>query len=182
VPTKKEVVLDAAIEVLGTRGSRGLTHRAVDEVAQVPTGTSSNYFRTRNALLEGIVVRLVERDRSDWEMLNALPVPDTVDGVIDGATAWLLYSLGPDRTRTAARYALFLESATTAELQPPLLRARRELVAWAEGLLSGIIDDPAGVVTILMDYVEGATLHQLCLPVPDFDPRPAIAKLVRSFV
>ena len=52
---KRERVLDAAIEVLGTRGLRGLTHRAVDEVAGIPQGSTSNYFRTRESLLEAVV-------------------------------------------------------------------------------------------------------------------------------
>lgn len=178
--SKREDVLDAAIEVLGSRGSRGLTHRAVDEVAGVPSGSTSNYFRTRDSLLEGIVVRLVERDRADWDLLTTVPVPETLDGVVAGMTAWIRHSLGADRTRTAARYALFLESAVNPDLQDPLLRARRDLVAWATGLVAGVGISGSRAVSILMDYVEGVTLHQLALPVADFDPRPGIERLVAA--
>ena len=34
--TRQAEILDAAIETLGTRGMRGLTHRAVDQVAGLP--------------------------------------------------------------------------------------------------------------------------------------------------
>ncbi|WP_455132609.1 TetR/AcrR family transcriptional regulator, partial [Microbacterium aurum] len=60
--SKREQVLDAAITVLGERGPRGLTHRAVDERAGLPTGSASNYFRTRDALLTGITDRLKQGD------------------------------------------------------------------------------------------------------------------------
>ncbi len=46
---RREELLDAAISVLGERGIHGLSHRAVDAVARLPTGSTSNYFRTRDA-------------------------------------------------------------------------------------------------------------------------------------
>src|SRR5262245_42599709 len=51
--SRELVLLDAAIEVLAERGTRGLTHRAVDARAGLPLGSTSNRFRTRNALLGG---------------------------------------------------------------------------------------------------------------------------------
>lgn len=41
---------------------RGLTHRAVDEAAGLPQGSTSNLARTRAALLEAAVRRLAERE------------------------------------------------------------------------------------------------------------------------
>lgn len=182
MPTKREIVLDAAIEVLGTRGSKGLTHRGVDDVAGVPTGTSSNYFRTREALLVGVVDRLVERDKLDWERLSRLPKPQSIGELIDATTAWALHSIDADRVRTTARYTLMLESATTESMQAPFRTARRTLVEWVEGLLGEVSDDPAAHALILMDYLEGAILHQLTMPAPDFDPRPLISDLATSLL
>ena len=64
--TRRETLLDAAIAVLGGQGSRGFTHRAVDAAASVPIGTTSNYFRTREALLDGVVSRFVDLERAAW--------------------------------------------------------------------------------------------------------------------
>ena len=47
--------------MLAEEGSRGLTHRAVDDAAGVPKGTTSNYFRSREALIAGLVDRIGER-------------------------------------------------------------------------------------------------------------------------
>ena len=56
---RRTVLLDAALELVGTQGMRGLTHRAVDAAAGVPPGSTSNHFRTREALVLGIVERFV---------------------------------------------------------------------------------------------------------------------------
>jgi len=66
VPSRQEELLDAAIAVLGGQGVRQLTHRAVDVAAGLPSGSTSNYFKTRDALLVGIVDRFVARERAGW--------------------------------------------------------------------------------------------------------------------
>jgi DNA-binding transcriptional regulator YbjK len=38
---------DAAIALLAESGVHGVTHRAVERRAGLPTGTASNYFRSR---------------------------------------------------------------------------------------------------------------------------------------
>lgn len=48
---RRAQLLDAGIELLAEVGARGLTFRAVDARAGVPTGTASNYFASRAALL-----------------------------------------------------------------------------------------------------------------------------------
>jgi hypothetical protein len=55
-------VADAAIAVLADHGARGLTHRAVDQAAGLPLGTTSNYARTREALLTLTLTRIAELD------------------------------------------------------------------------------------------------------------------------
>ncbi|MFF8816103.1 TetR/AcrR family transcriptional regulator [Streptomyces pactum] len=56
------LVADTAIGLLASRGLRGLTHRAVDEAAGLPQGSTSNLARTRAALLATAVRRLAERE------------------------------------------------------------------------------------------------------------------------
>ncbi|MFY1687135.1 TetR/AcrR family transcriptional regulator [Plantactinospora sp. WMMB782] len=60
-PARRMALLDAAIEVLARDGSRGLTFRAVDAEAAVPTGTTSNYFANRPDLLGQVTQRTRER-------------------------------------------------------------------------------------------------------------------------
>ncbi|HYD09772.1 MAG TPA: hypothetical protein VEA78_06690, partial [Acidimicrobiales bacterium] len=83
MPSRDQQLLDAAIEVLASGGPRQLTHRAVDTAAGVPLGSTSNCFRTRDALLVGVLRRVLERDVAAWQAL----VPErvaTVDDLADG--------------------------------------------------------------------------------------------------
>ena len=72
---RREILLDAAIRVLGERGIRALTHRAVDVEAGLGVGSTTNYFPTRESLLAGIVVRFAERERQNFEDLAITVVP-----------------------------------------------------------------------------------------------------------
>jgi AcrR family transcriptional regulator len=64
---RKRQVGDAAIAVLAEHGARGLTHRAVDQAAGIPPGTTSNYARTRAALLTLALTRIAELDAAEAE-------------------------------------------------------------------------------------------------------------------
>jgi DNA-binding transcriptional regulator YbjK len=75
-PARRAALLDAAIEVLAREGSRGLTFRAVDLEAAVPAGTASNYFASRDALIDQTGARVYERLRpSDAQLADARAAP-----------------------------------------------------------------------------------------------------------
>ncbi|WP_050349230.1 TetR/AcrR family transcriptional regulator [Arsenicicoccus sp. oral taxon 190] len=57
-PARRAAVLDAALEVLGRDGARAVTHRAVDVEADLPAGTTANYFPSRADLLTGMASRI----------------------------------------------------------------------------------------------------------------------------
>ncbi|MEV0251881.1 TetR family transcriptional regulator [Nocardia sp. NPDC050712] len=181
MPTKRELVLDAAIEVLGSRGPRALTHRAVDEAATMASGSTSNYFRTREALLIGISERLEERDYSDWETLSRMPIPATLDQLIDTLAGLVGHFAGADRTRTLARYALILEAQTAPPIQQSIQRGHQRLTDWGTVMLRNI-DPRADVAQLLVDYMDGAVMHQLYSPATEFDPRPALDRLARALL
>jgi len=177
VATKREQILDAAIEVLGTRGPRALTHRAADEAAGVPSGSASNYFRTREALLVGVAERLEERDRTDWTTLNRLLGPATIEHLVEGLALFILHATGPDRTRTLARFALFGEAQTMPALHASLQRGHHRLREWAIGMAAQVGIDP-GDTSILVDYLDGVVVHRLGGAGTETDPRAALRRLV----
>ncbi|MEU6017430.1 TetR family transcriptional regulator [Streptomyces sp. NPDC047515] len=72
--SRADLIADAALALLAERGMRGLTHRAVDERAGLPQGSTSNYARTRQSLLEAVVRRLAEREARVLAP-GELPVP-----------------------------------------------------------------------------------------------------------
>jgi DNA-binding transcriptional regulator YbjK len=55
-------VLSAALQLPGTQGLKALTHRRVDEQAQLSPGSTSYYFRTRDALLCGVAEAILEQE------------------------------------------------------------------------------------------------------------------------
>ena len=82
-PSRRAELADAGLRVLAAAGARGLTHRAVDAEAGVPTGTASNYFRSRDALLGALGERIFERLTPDAERLDPLAAEEpSVDLVV----------------------------------------------------------------------------------------------------
>ena len=85
-PERRNQILDAAIDILCDDGVGGLTHRQVDSRAGVPAGTTSNYFRTRQALLEATAARTVDLHWQRVEVLQSAVGPLTprcVEGLDD---------------------------------------------------------------------------------------------------
>jgi DNA-binding transcriptional regulator YbjK len=181
--TRREQVLDAAITVLGTQGVRGVTHRAVDAEAGVPAGTTSNHFRTRDALFEGVVERFVLRERAVFEELAKGAAPRTPLELTAVLADWTVAAVGPQRELTIARFAILVEAAIRPSLRRKLAEAAAEVSAWATELMraAGSVD-PERDVRYLANQVEAMTLHQLAYPDPDFDPGPALAALVTAVV
>lgn len=127
------MLADAALDVLADEGMRGLTHRAVDRRAGMPPGTTSAYFRTRAALLAGLVTRLVQVDQAELQaMAEELPPLRTVGELVDGMVVLTRQRLtGEGRRRSLARYACAVESVRDPELREILVpreNAGREAV------------------------------------------------------
>ncbi|MGG2459572.1 TetR/AcrR family transcriptional regulator [Streptomyces sp. RGM 3693] len=172
-------MLDAAVEVLGSEGARRLTYQAVDRAAGVPTGTTSNYFRTRAALIDGIAEHLLTLERGDWAALDTEPAPVGPGELAATMAAFARHAAGPGRARTAARFALVLESSSRPELRAPLGRGRQALLdrstEWVRRLGSGA---PERHGRILVDHLEGVVMRQLTFPEGTFDPLEEIRVLV----
>ncbi|GAA3434821.1 TetR family transcriptional regulator [Kutzneria kofuensis] len=172
-------MLDAAVDVLGTDGIRRLTYQAVDARAGVPAGTTSNYFRSRDALLDGIVDHIEALDRAD--IAHMALAADGVDGLAMTLAGFVHHALGPGRPRIVARYALFLETLARPELRDALTRSREALVVrggdWLRAVGSA---DATAHARIVLDFLDGVILHQIAMPLPDFDPLPGIVTVLRG--
>jgi DNA-binding transcriptional regulator YbjK len=175
----RERALEAAVELLGAEGGRALSHARVDERAGLPPGSTSNWFRTRRALLGGIVDWIAERERADLEPA-AMPTISGVDELTEGLCAMAELQTGPCAARTRARYALFLELAGDRELGEPLRRQRREFEQWTERIVIAVgIADAVPATRALMALGDGLLLHRLTVD-PELDMRPAIERAVRA--
>lgn len=177
-PDRRTVLLDAALEIVGTQGMRALTHRAVDAAAAVPAGSTSNYFRTREALILGIVERFIARERA-----MATGPGDRIDPSPDGVAAALgrfaHRALGPDRAVTLARYAILVETAQNPGLRPGMAPGADQVDTWSLELITRAgSQHPERDRAILGNYVTGLVLHELALPSPDLDAAARIRVLI----
>jgi DNA-binding transcriptional regulator YbjK len=126
-PERRNQILDAAIVILCDDGVGGLTHRQVDGRAGVPAGTTSNYFRTRQALLEATASRTVDLHWQRVKALQAAVGPMSRDAL----RALMIRMLDPDeqfRRWTLARFELFMESTRRQELRPLMLELQAAAV------------------------------------------------------
>ena len=174
----KERALEAAVELLGTEGVRALSHARVDARAGLPAGSTSNWFRTRRALLAGIIDWMAELERADFApAVLERPTPETIT---EGICAVLLLQTGPSAVRTRARYALFVELAADPDLLAPLRRQRHEFEQWTDKLVAEAgIPDPVPAARALMALGDGLMLHRLTVD-PELDVRPAVERAVRA--
>jgi DNA-binding transcriptional regulator YbjK len=109
---------DAATRVLANQGARGLTHRAVDAEAAVPPGTTSRYFRSRDALLHAVLQHALHQHRAEIAAVADTGTPLTPAELADGVTTLIHRALGPERTRHLAIAELSLEATRRPELRP----------------------------------------------------------------
>jgi len=118
-PQRRARILDTAVDILVDTGIAGLTHRHVDDRAELPAGTTSNYFRTRLALLEATAARTVDLH---WQHVKTLQTVIGQPMTRDGLKMLLARMISdPDeqfRRRTLARFELFMEGTRRPELRP----------------------------------------------------------------
>jgi DNA-binding transcriptional regulator YbjK len=112
-------ILDAAVDVLGERGLRGLTHRAVDQAAGLPEGSSSAYLRTRTALLEAVAEHVARRLTRDIATLTDRLGVSTDETTAAHHTVGLFLDWLAEPAWVIARLELSLESSR----RPPLARS-----------------------------------------------------------
>ncbi|MGW2302532.1 TetR/AcrR family transcriptional regulator [Streptomyces sp. NPDC001809] len=124
-PERRTALLDAAIQVLADEGARGLTFRAVDARAGVPTGTSSNYFRDRDQVLSQAADRIFER---------LTPAPGVIDESLRPAPSRALVvelmrrlaeRLAAERICYLGLFELRLEAVRRPELRTQLTQVLR---------------------------------------------------------
>ncbi len=112
---RRRALCDAAIQVLAEHGSRGLTHGQVDRCAGVPDGTTSYYYRTRDALLQGVGKRVAEIDVANLQSVIGEPL-DPLAPFAHLARLTMIQADGPGLMLNRARQELLLGAARDPKL------------------------------------------------------------------
>ncbi|WP_158844612.1 TetR/AcrR family transcriptional regulator [Saccharothrix deserti] len=180
-PTRRTALVNAAIEVLAREGARGLTFRAVDKEAGVPSGTASNYFANRDELLrqvgEHIHVRLAPSAQRLAKTMAAPPDKSLVERLLRE----LLERLEVDRTGYLALLELRLEATRRPELQAALTKTIRENLERDVRfhLDAGLPGDRTTVVSLYL-AMSGLMVEHLTLP--DVLPEEEMTNLITALV
>ncbi|MGW3963194.1 TetR/AcrR family transcriptional regulator [Amycolatopsis sp. NPDC005003] len=167
-----EVIGDAAIAVIAAEGMRGLTHRAVDRAAGLPVGSTSYYARTRAALLELTIARIVVLDQAP---------PRSSGSLAEFIAGYAFKAITTGRTRMLARYEFALEATRRPELRAAYdeggLQIRQHA---AEVLEAAGSTDPVRHARVVVDWMEGTIFGALAgtgsLAPPSFESLVASAR------
>lgn len=177
---RRESLCAAAASLLAAGGPRALTHRAVDREAGLPLGSTSNLFRTQEALVSAVVDYLVRADYRGLERLQS-ESPESAEDLA-GALAGFVSAAGTSgRQYARARQALLVHASDAPSSAAALADGRRRLIAWGADALGSIgatrPEEKSALIVGLVDGLISATVF-LGIPVQEAALRSAISAII----
>jgi DNA-binding transcriptional regulator YbjK len=160
---RREVILNGVIELLATRGLEGVTHRAVDEIAGLPQGSSTYYFPKKAALLIAAAQHLAQILEKDCDELQVGFAETAAKQGLDAAVAYVATELvayaDNSRHLFLARMELTMASARREDLAgvgTELTAAARRPIEFFLKLISDGRDDVP--IETCAGLIDGITL------------------------
>ena len=180
---RREEIADAGIRLIAARGVRALTHRAVDEAAALPAGSTSYYARTRRELIGLVVERLADYTQEDLATF-AIPTEITPADAVGLASGFLdLLSRRVDAQ--AVRFALLFELRGDTELRSLLTEdapVRGQLIAAAQAVLAATgVSEPATHAPDLVGLLDALLMYRASGAAP-IDARTVIGAYLRGLL
>lgn len=160
-PARRDAILDGVIDLLATKGLEGVTHRAVDEVAGLPQGSSSYYFPRKALLLVAASQHLAELLAKDCDELQVgfaeTAAKDGLDAAVQYVAEEVVSYADSSRNLFLARMELTMASARRDDLAgvgEQLTAAARRPIAFFLRLISdGRADVPIETCAGLIDGI-----------------------------
>jgi AcrR family transcriptional regulator len=185
---RRTAILDAALHVIGTRGLREATHRAVEAQAGVPHGSVTYYFGSRERLLAAAVDRMRELDEGRVaamaQQLVMAFATSGVDTVIEAVVEGAAQMFERDPVPMQARYEMLLAGSRDEAIGRLIRECTRLFWDLAKPVvIAAGSDDPDGDARIIMAMVDG--LYFDALTKGEHDPallRRGIRQALRSIV
>lgn len=179
-PGRRKVLTDAAVHVLAQQGSRGLTHRALDDEAGVPRGTSSNFFATKDLIIDAILVRIGERLAPDPDVHADLALREPGKELFTAYMKDIVQRLTSDRDATLALFELRLEATRRSHVEQAIATWLREGLA-NDVAFNTRVGLPGGEQEIALFHyaINGFILDQITVPL---NPKANRDKVIERFV
>ncbi len=161
---RRDLLLDAVIQIVAEVGADAVTHRRVAEAADLPLASTTYWFESKEHLLTAALERAADRDiaRLQTFISDAPGGSDPIELAVDAILDPLNETGQTSRGSLLATYALLLEAA-----RRPTLRAvtRRWTDAYLDALghvlrLAGS-HDPPGDASLLLGAADGLLVAQL---------------------
>lgn len=165
---RRTLLADAAVRVLAQQGSRGLTHRAIDAEAKAPRGTASNYFASRDEIIDAILLRISERLQPDPDIHADLAQRPPGVELFTEYLRDIVHRLTDNRDAAIALFELRLEATRRPRVAEVLTTWRRAgLQADIEfNEKMGLPGRPADI-TLFHYALDGLLLDHLTVPVDE---------------
>jgi DNA-binding transcriptional regulator YbjK len=183
---RRTLIADVALQLLGERGARGLTHRAVDQAAGLPPGSTSYYCRRREDLLALAFRRHAELDHQAITMQAAVhaSIPLSIEGVANIMTRQL------ERWRQvkyphqlSTRFEIFLAASRNPGLAAVTSESRARFVDTLREVLRTLkVRDPSLVAAALIAFTEGVLLDQARSGGKPILKRPALRTILLAIL
>lgn len=171
---RKTLIADAAMALLASAGAKGLTHRAVDAQAGLPTGSTSFYCRTRLELLSLTLLRHAALDMADLQadaQLMARPgwgMDDFLGLLAERVADWLSPA---KRDRLVARFELFMIASHEPELAAIVAQQRQHFLVATEAALHRLgLAQAATLAPMLLVLVDALLLDHVRAGAPILSP------------
>ncbi|MBA2514148.1 MAG: TetR family transcriptional regulator [Solirubrobacterales bacterium] len=129
---RRRRILRAALAVIGSGGIGAVTHRSVAEVAEVPLGSLTYYFRSKEDLLREALLLFVEEETARLRALGeSLETERLSPEAIAERFAEALVGTDPDQV---AQFELYLEASRNRPCASRRPRASRPMRRSASSL------------------------------------------------
>lgn len=179
---RRPQVLDAAVRMLALGGDRALTYRTVDTAAGVPSGTTSNYFRTRAALLIGAATHTERQRRRAFDELLEQHAPASAGHLTRMLKAYLTDAASDTShggTLARAHTALLPLALDNPELANLLATSHRLHTDALRRRLAAINPAPLPrLAPLITDYLTGTLANQHATGTADTTGLTALIELL----
>lgn len=156
---RRELILDAAIRVLGDEGVGALTHRRVAAEAGLPLAATTYWFASKDQLLLSAYRRAAERDIA---RVRRVAEQHRGGDLTEALIALISAELRDGRVALVACFSMWFEAARRPELQPIEAEWSEAYEQSIEELLRGAGSEQPGLdAQVLTATVDGLLLGLL---------------------
>jgi AcrR family transcriptional regulator len=134
VQPRRDALLDAAVEVVGTHGLAGTTHRSVTEAAGVPLATASYYFSSIGELVAEALTRFTHARAEEMSIADLGPLAEFLTPA-DIANSFADRVMELPVARRLAFYEVLVNASRIPELTGP---ARHALDTYRQAAQTGL--------------------------------------------